>query len=38
MNIVLDEAFEEKSNNEKTPIGMVVRSALARPDSSRLSY
>lgn len=28
MNIVLDEAFEEKAGGEKVSIGMVVRSGL----------
>lgn len=28
MNIVLDEAFEEKAGGEKVSIGMVVRKAL----------
>jgi small nuclear ribonucleoprotein G len=28
MNIVLDEAFEEKAGGEKVAIGMIVRSLL----------
>lgn len=31
MNIVLDEAFEEKAGGEKVSIGMVVRKAFDIP-------
>lgn len=33
MNIVLDEAFEEKAGGEKVAIGMVVRSFLLYCDA-----
>lgn len=29
MNIVLDEAFEEKEGGEKVPIGMIVSTTLS---------
>lgn len=31
MNIVLDEAVEEKSGGEKARLGMVVRTEVSRP-------
>lgn len=38
MNIVLDEAFEEKKGGEKTPIGMVVCSPPSQLTSSNFSH
>jgi hypothetical protein len=34
MNIVLDEAFEEKDGGEKVPMGMCVRTIFQQPSSA----